>query len=48
MAEKKCLCHFPDDIFKWIFFNENVLISIKKFVPSCPMKYIQALVHMMA
>ena len=28
-------CHFPDDIFKWIFFNENVWILIKislKFV----------------
>ena len=28
--------HFPDDIFKCIFLNENVLISIKislKFVP---------------
>ena len=29
-------CHFPDDIFKCIFWNENVGISIKsslKFVP---------------
>ena len=28
--------HFLDDIFKWNFLNENVLISIKislKFVP---------------
>ena len=22
-------CHFPDDIFKWIFLNENVWISIE-------------------
>ena len=31
--------YFPDDIFKWIFLNENVLISIKislKFVPKGP------------
>ena len=29
-------CHFPDDISKCIFLDENVLISIKislKFVP---------------
>ena len=29
-------CQFPDDIFKYIFLNENVKISIKislKFVP---------------
>ena len=29
-------CHFPDDIFKHIFLNENVRISIQipmKFVP---------------
>ena len=28
--------HFPDDIFKWIFLNENVWFSLKislKFVP---------------
>ena len=31
--------HFPDDIFKWIFLNENVWISINislKFVPRGP------------
>ena len=31
--------HFADDIFKYIFLNENVLISIKislKFVPRGP------------
>ena len=32
-------CHFADDIFKWIFLNENVWILIKislKFVPQGP------------
>ena len=32
-------CHFPDDIFRLIFVNENVLILIKaslKFVPKGP------------
>ena len=31
--------HFPDDIFKWIFLNKNVWISIKislTFVPTGP------------
>ena len=35
--------HFPDDIFKCIFFNENVKISIKislKFVPKGPINNI--------
>ena len=39
--------HFPDDIFKCIFFNENVLISIKislKFVPKGQINNIPALV----
>ena len=39
--------HFPDDIFKWIFFNENVLISIKislTFVPKGQINNIPALV----
>ena len=43
--------HFPDDIFKCIFLNENVLISIKsslKFVPKGPFKNIPALVQIMA
>ena len=43
--------HFPDDIFKWIFLNENVRISIKislKFVPSGPINNIPALVQIMA
>ena len=43
--------HFPDDIFKCIFLNENVLISIKislKFVPKGPINNIPALVQIMA
>ena len=35
--------HFPDDIFKCIFLNENVGISIKiwlKFVPNGPINNI--------
>ena len=43
--------HFADDMFKCIFLNENVWISIKislKFVPKGPIKYIPALVQIMA
>ena len=43
--------HFPDDIFKWIFLNENVWILIKialKFVPKVPINNIPALVQIMA
>ena len=43
--------HFADDIFKRIFFNENVWISIKislKFVPKGPINNIPALVRIMA
>ena len=43
--------HFPDNIFKYIFLNENVWISIKislKFVPKFPINNIQALVQIMA
>ena len=43
--------HFPDHIFKCIFFNENVLISIKislKFVPKGQIHNIPALVQTMA
>ena len=39
--------HFPDDIFKGIFLNEKVLISIKislKFVPNGEINNIPALV----
>ena len=43
--------HLPDDIFKRIFLNANVLISIKislKFVPKGPINKIPALVQIMA
>ena len=43
--------HFEDDIFKYIFLNENVSISIKmslKFVPKGPIDNIPALVQIMA
>ena len=43
--------HFPNDIFKCIFLNDNIKISIKislKFVPKGPVKYIPALVQIMA
>ena len=42
---------FPDDIFKSIFFNENVKILIKislMFVPKAPINNIPALVQIMA
>ena len=43
--------HFADDIFKCIFLNENVWISIKislKFIPKGPINNIPALVKIMA
>ena len=43
--------HFADDIFKCIFFDENVWIPIKislKFVPHGPINNIPALVQIMA
>ena len=43
--------HFPDDIFKSIFLNEKVWISINfslKFVPKGPINNIPALVQIMA
>ena len=43
--------HFADNIFKHIFFNENVWISIKislKFVPKGPIYNIPALIQIMA
>ena len=43
--------HFPGDIFKWIFLNENVWISLKiplTFVPKGPINNIPALVQIMA
>ena len=44
-------CRFPDDIFKCIFLNENVWISIKislNFVPKGPINNIPSLVQIMA
>ena len=44
-------CHFPDKIFKCIFLNENVLISIKnslKFIPKGPIDNIPSLSQIMA
>ena len=43
--------HFADNIFKHVFFNENVCILIKislKFVPKGPINNIPALVQIMA
>ena len=43
--------HFADDIFKRIFFNENVWISIQislKFVPKGPINIIPAMFQIMA
>ena len=43
--------HFADDIFKCIFLNENVWISIKislKFVPNDPINNIPSFVQIMA
>ena len=43
--------HFPDDIFRRIFLNENEWISIKislKFNPKGPINNIPALVQIMA
>ena len=40
-------CHFPDNIFKWILLNGNVLISLT-FVPRGPINNIPALFQIMA
>ena len=43
--------HFPDDILKWIFLNENAWILIEislKIVPRGPINNIPALVQVMA
>ena len=43
--------HFPDDILKWIFLNENLWISLKislKFVPKVRIDNILTLVQIMA
>ena len=47
MTDPQDGCLFPDDIFKCIFLNENVLISIKislKFVPKGQINNISAMV----
>ena len=44
-------CHSPDEIFNWIFLNENVWILIgisSKFVPGCPINNNPTLVQIMA
>ena len=44
-------CRIPGNIFKCIFFNENISIWIKismKFVPKGPINNIPALVQIMA
>ena len=43
--------HFPDAIFRWLFLNKNVWISINislKFVPRGPINNIPTLVQVMA
>ena len=61
-TKRKCHCpltkcpgqngrHFPDDIFKCIFLNQNAWISLKislKFVPKVRINHTQALVQIMA
>ena len=42
--------HFPEDIFKWIFLNESVWISINislKFVPRGPINNIPTLIQVL-
>ena len=51
LRPRQNLRHFPDDIFKCIFFNENVWYLNKiplKFVPKGPIYNIPALVQIMA
>ena len=43
--------HFTDDMFKCIFMNEYIAVSIEislMFVPKCPINNIPALVQIMA
>ena len=43
--------HFANNIFKCIFLNENVLISVKislKFIPKSPINNIPEMVQIMA
>ena len=51
LRQRQNVRHFPDDIFKCIFLNENVWILIEislKFVPKGPVNNIPALVQIMA
>ena len=51
LRPRQICCHFADDIFKSIFFNENIRISLKislKFVPNFRINNITALVQIMA
>ena len=51
LRPRQNVSHFADDIFKRIFVNENVIISIKfslKFVPKGPINNILALAQIMA
>ena len=51
MRPKQSGIHFEDDIFKCIFLNENVWISLKtspNFVPKVPINNIPALVEIIA
>ena len=51
LSSRQNSSHFPDDIFKCIFVNENICISIKislKFVPKGPVNNISALVQTLA
>ena len=44
-------CHFPDNLFKCIFLNENAWVSIKislTFIPKCPINNIPTLAQKMA
>ena len=50
LRPRQCGHHFLDNIFKCIFLNENLWISIKislKFVSKCKIKNIPALVKML-
>ena len=48
LRPKQNACHFPENIFRCIFLNENVWISISlKFVPKCPINNIPALFQIM-
>ena len=51
LRPKQNIGHFPDDIFKCIFLNENYCTSIKislKYVPQGPINTIPALVQIVA